>query len=225
VSLAGEISSPFDGVKIVPGFADVYPNVRIGGLPQPAAWPSGIYASPGEPVFVGQIVKGDAPAQNVVLGRVGSDGPREGTVTTVPGGSDTITVTANSVPYTATFLTGYTPTVGDRVRLIWQGRDVTVIGKVGVTPGPGVTPGAGINAPPPPVGSGTFNAPALDSATMWAPGGWDSWAKGGGNVYQGSWNGSTVTGAWFYGNSMAELAGAVITRIGRRQSPDGDWRQ
>lgn len=212
MSLAGEISSPFDGVKIVPGFADVYPNVKVGGLSQPAAWPSGIYAAPGEPVFVGQIVKGDAPAQNVVLGRVGQDGPREGTVTTVPGGSDTITITANGTAYTATFLTGYTPTVGDRVRLLWQGPNVTVIGKVGVTPSSG-TIDAGTATPPPPKSSDTFNAPATDSATLYGPGGWDSWAGGGGNIHQGSWNGSTVTGAWFYGNTMAELSGATITRV------------
>lgn len=212
MSLAGHIAAPTGGVQIVPAYADVYPNVKIGGLSQPAAWPSGMYAAPDEPVFVAQIIKPDAPAQNVVLGRVGADGPREGTVTTVPGGSDTITVTAAGKDYTATFLAAYTPTVGDRVRLLWQGRDVTVIGKVGVTVSP-VTASPGTLPPPPPKASGTFNAPALDSATLWAPGGWDSWARGGGNVYQGSWGGSTVTGAWFYGNTMAELAGANIDRI------------
>jgi hypothetical protein len=153
-----------------------------------------------------------------VLGRVGVDGPREATVTTVPGGSDTITVTANGTDYTATFLAAYTPTVGDRVRLMWQGRDVTAIGKVGVTPTIILPPG-GTPPPPPAKSSGTFNAPATDSATIWGPGGWDSWAGGGGHVYQGTWGGSTVTGAWFYGNTMAELAGATITRIQFRVPP------
>jgi hypothetical protein len=212
VSLAGHVAKPFDGVQIVPAFADAYPKVRIGGVAQPATWPSGVYAAPGEPLLIAQIVKPDAPAQNVVLGRVGADGPREGTVTTVPGGSDTITVTAAGVDYTATFLVGYTPVVGDRVRLLWQGRDVTILGQVGITPEAG-TIDSGINPPPPPRSSGTFNAPANDSATLWAPGGWDSWAKGGGHVYQGTWAGSTVTGSWFYGNTMAELAGATISRI------------
>lgn len=212
MSLAGDIAAPFDGVQIVPGFADVHPNVRILGVPQPASWPSGVYASPGDPLFIAQLVRPDAPAQCVVLGRAGVDGPREGTVTTVPGGSDTITVTAEAKDYTATFLAAYTPTVGDRVRLFWQGRDVTVMGKVGVTPSAGVPVGQPL-APPPALSSGTFNAPATDSATLWAPGGWDSWAGGGGNIHQGTWYGSTVTGAWFYGNTMAELAGATITRI------------
>lgn len=215
MSLAEQVAAPFDGVQIVPAYADTYPNVKIGGLSQEAAWPSGVYAALGEPVFVAQIVKPDAPAQNVVLGRVGADGPREGTVTTVPGGSDTITITAGGADHTATFLSGYTPTVGDRVRLLWQGRDVTVVGKVGVTPSMGLTGTTlgGLAAPPAPKSSGKFNAPALDSATMWGPGGWDSWAKGGGHVYQGTWAGSTVTGSWFYGNTMAELAGATIHRI------------
>lgn len=213
MSLAGEIASPFDGVRIAPGYADIWPNVKVGGLSQVAAWPSGVYAAPGEPVFVAELVRPDAPAQYVVLGRVGADGPREATVTTVPGGSDTITVTADSVAYTATFLNGYTPTVGDRVRLLWQGRDVTVIGKVGVTPAALGTVG-GTAEPPKPVGHGTFNAPATDSAT-WVPsnGVWDAHAKGGGHLYQGSVNGVTTHGAWFYGNTMAELAGATVTRI------------
>lgn len=214
MSLADQVSNPFDGVKIVPGYADAYPNVKIGGLSQPAAWPSGVYAAVGEPVFVAQIVKADAPAQNVVLGRVGADGPREGTVTTVPGGSDTITVTAAGVGYTATFLAAYTPTVGDRVRLLWQGRDVTAIGKVGVTPS-AVVPGGSTAPPPPPIGVGTFNAPAIDSATYWSGGGWDSIRPGGGIVGQGTVYGTSnvVTGAWFYGTTMAELAGATITRV------------
>lgn len=215
MSLAGDIAAPFDGVQIVPAYADVYPNVRIGGLPQEAAWASGIYAAPGEPVFVAQLVKPDAPAQNIVIGRAAQDGPREGTVTTVPGGSDTITITAGGADHVATFLAAYTPVVGDRVRLLWQGRDVTALGKVGVTPGQSIsgTTQGGMAAPPAAKSSGRFDAPALDSATMWLPGGWDSWARGGGHVYQGTWAGSTVTGAWFYGNTMAELAGATITRI------------
>lgn len=214
MSLAGDIASPFDGVKIVPAFADVYPKVKVGGLSQPAAWPSGIYAAPGEPIFVGELIRPDAPAQYVVLGRVGADGPREGTVTTVPGGSDTITVTADSVAYTATFLTSYTPTVGDRVRLLWQGRDVTVLGKVGVTAPPPLAQSGAIMVPPPAASRGTFNAPAFDSATWVASNGaWDAHARGGGHVYQGTINGISTHGAWFYGNSMAELAGATITRI------------
>ena len=214
MSLAGKVADPIGRVEVVPGFADTYPNVRIGGLAQEASWPAGVYAAPGEALFIAQLVRPDAPAQNVVLGRVGADGPREGTVTTVPGGSDTITVTADSVAYTATFLAAYTPTVGDRVRLFWQGRDVTVLGKVGVTPG-AIIPTNPTPPPPPPASAGTFSAPALDSATYWSGGGWDSIRPYGGIVGQGTVYGTSnvVTGAWFYGTSMAELAGATINRV------------
>jgi len=214
MSLAEQVAGSPDGVQIVGGFADTYPNVKVGGMPQPAAWPSGVYAAVGEPVLVAQLVKVDAPAQYVVLGRVGADGPREATVTTVPGGSDTITVTADSTAYTATFLAAYTPTVGDRVRLLWQGKDATVLGKVGLTPAPDVVAG-GTPPPPAPKTFGTFSAPAVDSATYWAPGGWDSIRPYGGMVSQGTIYGTSnvVTGAWFYGNTMAELSGATITRV------------
>ncbi|TPG23800.1 hypothetical protein, partial [Mycolicibacterium hodleri] len=194
--VAGAKSGAKDRVEIIAGFADVYPNVKIGGLPTQAAWPSGVYAAPGESLLIAQLVKADAPTQNVVLGRVGIDGPREGTVTTVPGGSDTITVTANGADYLATFLAAYTPTVGDRVRLMWQGRDVTAVGKVGVTPAIILPPGG---TPPPPAAksSGTFPAPAIDSATYWGPGGWDSIRPGGGIVGQGTVYGTSnvITGS------------------------------
>jgi len=214
VSLADEVAGGKDRVEVIAGFADIYPNVKIGGLPTQATWPSGVYAAPGESVLIAQLVKSDAPTQNVVLGRVGIDGPREATVTTVPGGSDTIIVTANSVAFTATFLAAYTPAVGDRVRLLWQGRDVTCVGKVGVTPATTVAEG-GTQPPPPTKSSGTFSAPAIDSATYWSGGGWDSIRPGGGIVGQGTVYGTSnvITGAFFYGNTMAELAGANITRV------------
>lgn len=214
MSLAGDIAEPFDGVQIVPGYAAAYPLVTVGGKDQPASWPSGVYAAPGEALFIAQLVKPDAPTQNVVLARAGQDGPREGTVTTVPGGSDTVTVTAAGTDYTATFLASYTPTVGDRVRLLWQGRDVTVVGKVGITPAAGGV--AGTTAPPPPpASSGRFNATADDSATYWSGGGWDSIAGGRGALYQGTVYGTSyaVAGSWFYGHKMAELAGATINKL------------
>lgn len=214
MSLSEQVAKPFDGVKIVPGFAGAYPLIKVGGTEQSATWLSGVYAAAGEPLLIAQIVYPDAPTQNVVIGRAGEDGPREATVTTVPGGSDTITVTASGTNYTATFLTGYAPTVGDRVRLLWQGREVTVLGVVGVTPAPGGV--AGSTAPPPaPLNAGKFDATAVDSATYWSGGGWDSIAGGRGALYQGTVYGTAfaVAGSWFYGNKLAELAGATIWKV------------
>ena len=206
--------TPRDGVVLVPGFAAAWPNVKIGGVSQAAAWPDSVYAAPGDPVIVAQLVRPDAPAQNVVVSRVGQAGPREGTVSSVPGGSDTVTVTANGTDYLATFPYGYALSVGDRVRLLWQGRDATVLFKVGVTPAAAATTST-TAPPPPPKSSGTFNAQASDSGTYTPElGGWDRWANGGGHVYEGgSAYGGSNSGAWFYAGAMAELAGATISRV------------
>jgi hypothetical protein len=214
MSLAGAVAKPASGVEFIPAFADVYPNVKIGGVAQVAAWPADVYAAPGDAIIVAQILKPDAPAQNVVVSRVGASGPREATVTAAPGGSDTITATAAGTDYTVTFLTSYTPTVGDRVRLLWQGRDATVVGKVGITPAepapPTTTP-----VPPPAATSGTFARAASDSATFSSGYGWNSYY--GQNVYQGDGSAygaaSVNNGAWFYAGAFAELAGATIHRV------------
>lgn len=215
MSLADKFA-PFEGLTLIPAFADVYPKIKIGGVPQEATWPDHVYAAVGEPIIVAQIIKGDAPAQNVVFARVGAPGPREATITAAPGGSDTITASVGGTDYTATFLTSYTPTVGDRVRLLWQGRDVTVIGKVGLSPG-STTELPSTAAPPPGKSADTFKCAASDSGT-WTPelGIWDKWSypKSVGMVYQGgSAYGGSNKGAWFYANAMAELAGATISKI------------
>lgn len=213
-NLPAAVAHPFDGTRLVPGYADVYPNVKIGGVLQPAAWPDNIYAAPGDPIIVAQIVKPDAPSQNVIVARVGPAGPREATVTAVPGGSSTITVTdTNNVNYTVTF--GYaSPAIGDRVRLLWQGRDGTALFTVGVTPG-GAPASGGTVPPPAPKQSGVFDATATDSGT-WTPAynAWDHWSLGGGRVYQGGAAfGASNFGAAFYSGKLADLAGATIGRL------------
>lgn len=214
MNLAEQVSDPSDGVTLVPAFADVYPMVKIGGNPQPASWPDTVYAGAGEAVIVAQITKKDAPTQNVVVCRVGAAGPREATVTAAPGGSDTITVTVGSTDYLATFLSSYTPTVGDRVRMLWHGMDATVAGKVGITPVP-AAPGPTTPPPPPPVSSGTFDRACTDSATYSAGYGWNAYY--GQNLYQGNgsaWGApSANAGSWFYSGAFAELAGATYTRV------------
>jgi hypothetical protein len=213
MSLADFLSQPQGSFEVVPGFAETYPNIRVAGLVQEAVW-MGQYALPGEPIIVGVIRKPDAPAQCLMLGRVGGPLPVEGTVSAAPGGSDTITVTADSVDYTVTFLDSYTPTVGDRVGLLWQGSLGRALGKVGVTPAVGTAPPA-TPAPPGAATSGELPVIASDSATF-SPGfGWNSYY--GQNVYQGDgsvWGApSTNNGAWFYAAGAAQLDGATITRV------------
>lgn len=194
------------------GFADVYPNVRVRGLVQPAIW-LGQYALPGEPILVGLMGEGTV-GQYVVLGRVGVPNPVEGTVTAAPAGSDTITVEAAGVEYTVAFASDLTPTVGDRMRLMWQGSTGTAICKVGVTPPAAVnTP----TTPPPPSAStgGTHPVIATDSATFSVGYGWNAYY--GQNLYQGDGSGwgapANNSGAWFYGAGASQLAGSTVTGV------------
>lgn len=213
MNLADLLSQPSGGFDVVGGYADDYPNIKVGGLVQPAIW-LGDYAAKGEPIIVGIIRKPDAPAQCLVLGRVGVPYPAEGTVSAAPPGSDTITVDSGGVSYTVTFLASYAPAVGDRVALLWQGGLGRVLGKVGVTPAAIVNIPA-TTAPPGAASSGTLPVPTTDSGTYSAGFGWN---KGyGQNVYQGDgspWGGPSVnSGAWFYGANAAQLQGATIKRV------------
>jgi hypothetical protein len=214
MNLADLLSVPTGGFDVVPGYADDYPNIKVMGLTQPAIW-LGDYAGKGEPIIVGIIRKPDAPAQCLVLGRVGVPFPVEGEVAAAPPGSDTLTVTAGSAEYTVTFLDSYSPTVGDRVALSWQGSLGRALGKVGVTPSVVVN---GTATPPPPgaATAGTLPVPTVDSGT-WSGGAYGWNARYGQNVYQGdgsAWGGpSTNAGSWFYGANASQLQGATITGV------------
>ena len=202
------------GAVFMPGFADVHPAVKVGGVAQPAVWLCE-YAAQGDPVIVAKIPRGDAPGQLVVVGRVGSPGPATADVTAAPAGSETITVTADGTDYQARFLASYSPTVGDRVGLLWQWPLVTALGKVGVLPAPDASQQGTTPQPPPPSSSGVLTVPASDSGTYSVGYGWNS--RYGQNLYQG--NGSTWgapadnRGSWFYGNGAGQLAGATIPRV------------
>lgn len=212
-SLQDQLSKGTSQLQLVPGFAEVYPNVRVGGVVAPAVW-AGCRAQEGDALLLGQMTRKDAPAEYVVLGLTGDGGPREGTVTAAPAGSATITVSASGRTLTATFLASYTPTVNDLVRLHWSHGLPTVLGKVGSTPAPAPPPP--VTAPPPSASSsGVLGVPATDSATYSVGYGWNGYY--GQNCYQG--NGSTWgapsdnRGSWFYGNGAAQLAGATLDRI------------
>lgn len=74
----------------------------------------------------------------------------------------------------------------------------------------------------PVVTTGSKSSAAIESGTIWGPGGWNSWAGGNENVFQGSYGSGPVYGAWFYGGSFGSLNdGRAITRVqfrtGRRR--------
>lgn len=189
-------------------------KVNVSGNVIPARWADPVSVVEGDPVLV-QISTGRSGQGEAIVRCRLADKPRpgRGTVKTVPVGSSTITVTGDdSVDYTATFLASYTPTVSDVVSLSWDRNIPEVTGKTGATAAAAaeVTP---VTAPPPPKSSGVSTYAASDSDTFWGPGGWGSWAGGGGRVYQGNYGSGPVYGAFFYAGAVKQLAGRTITRI------------
>lgn len=103
--------------------------------------------------------------------------------------------------------------LADTVYITWDAAIPTILGIVNEVT---VTPSAPTPPPTPanPPGSETLIATASD--TWWGPGGWGSYATsraGGEDVYTGTWAGSTVTGAWFYGAARPALQGKTVSRI------------
>lgn len=188
-------------------------KVNVNGNNLLATWADPVVVDDGDSVDVLIYSAGVGQGRVKVTGRSTSQPrPRTATVTQVPAGSPTITVTANSVAYTAEPVGG-PYTVGNLVHLDWGAGRPRVIGKVALTAAPEI-PGAGGVAPPAPSPSvGSTSAAAVASRTYWAGGGWGSYAGDGNKVHQGTWGSATVTGAWFYGSAFAGLAGRTITRI------------
>ena len=217
------IAAPTTQTRVVAGYATASDKVSIGGLEQPAVWADHVAATEGDPLLIVVVTHPDAPSQAVVVGKAGryaapTPGPREGTVATAPVGSETITVNTTAGVITATFLASYTPAVSDRVRLMWQNNDATVLGKVGVTPTPPPPPAPepkpkAVAPPPPKKATGYDHFPAADSGTYsTGTGSWNSYY--GKNLYQG-FQGSSGNnrGAWFYHGRPGKLAGKKITRV------------
>lgn len=207
--------SRYKGVMVMG--ADGNLAVNVNGKIIPASYSDPVVVAVGDAVLVDVVTAPSGQSEAVVTGRLTlTPRPPTGTVTTVPVGSQTITVTgADGNTYTATFVSSYTPAVNDVVILAWNAAAPTVTGKVGTTgapppppPAPATTP---INPPPAPSQTGVDTYPAVDSST-YATYGWDTYAGGGGNVYAGTAY-DTVTGAWFYGGSPAALAGRTITAV------------
>lgn len=207
--------------RLVPGYAGEGSTISIGGLVQPAIWLQHVEAVVGDPVQILVVDRPDAPSLAVVIGVSGkfSPGlsqPREGTVATAPMGSDTVTVTTAAGPVSATLLESYDPGVGDRVRLLWQAGEATLLGKVGVTPTREPLPEQEKRptaAPPPGSRGGAETFTASDSAT-WSTrtGSWNSYF--GKSLYQGSYPATgNNRGAWFYHGKPGKLSGRSISRV------------
>lgn len=195
--------------------------VSLNGNIIQASAADGISVSNGDSVLVAVTGTPRGQSEAFILCRLSTTGlhPATGTVTTVPPSSPTITVLgADGVSYTSYFLSSYTPAVNDNVEMIFLA-GVPYVTKAGATPTP--PPAAPVGSSTPTISSGTSNFAASDSATWWGPGGWGSWGNTA-YVYSGTWGGSTVNGAWFYGGGPTQLAGRTITggrlTLGPRQA-------
>ncbi|QGH74506.1 minor tail protein [Arthrobacter phage Kuleana] len=185
--------------------------VNVDGVNLDATWADPLVVDDGDSVDV--EIRGGAEGLKVthVLSRTTlQPRPRTGTVTAVPAGSSTITVSAGGVSYSAEFIGTYA--VGNVVHLDWGAGRPRVIGKFSST-APAAPPPAPPPPPPPAPTTGSLSGTAIKSGTIWGPGGWDSWAGGRENVFQGDYGYGPVHGAWFYGTRFKTLAGRTITRI------------
>lgn len=196
--------------------------VNVNGNILPVRWADPVVVTPGDAVLVELSSGPTGQGQAFVKCRLSSaPRPAQAKVKSSSPGASTIVVTgSDGGDYTALFVSSYTPAAGDSVVLSWSATLPTVLGKVGTVPTNGSTsPGGGVAPPPVTTGSGTSGYVASDSATWNGSFGWDSWAGGSGNVYQGSYGGPQLYGAWFYAGSPGELAGRTLTRIQFRLGP------
>lgn len=201
--------------EILSGYADLWPNVVLGGRSQFAHWCDHVYASPGEPIKVLKEIYPTGIASNTVIGRIGRPGATEGTVISADGEKAVVSVGAEEI--TAAYNSSLTLVGGDTVRLLWQGSVATVLVKLtAYIPPPVANPGT--TAPPPSDSSGELSVRATDSATWVAGLGWNKWAAQNQNMYQGTW-GSTMFGSWFYNGATRQLAGANIVGPVRLRLP------
>jgi hypothetical protein len=209
-NLAPRAVTRLQGVMVAP-YGGGPLSVNVNGSTIPARIIDPLTVVEGDPVAVDFVAGPEGQAEAWIVGRLGTaPRPAAASVSAVPVGSPTITVTdADGNDYDAVYLSAYTPTVGDTVALSWAAGQPTATGKVTVAPDPG--PVASPIDPPPALASwGTSDYAATDTAT-WTGTGW-GW-QGTSDVYQGDGGSGALTGAWFYGGSPAELAGRTVTAI------------
>lgn len=214
---SGQATSRYQGTVVQPNPDDPALAVNVAGNVLAARVIDPLVVAVGDSVLVDVVREARGLGAAWVVGRAASSfSPAQGTVKTVPVGSETITVTGtDGIDYTATFLASYTPVVGDRVTLDWSAAVPNVNGEVGLSAAP-PPPDPGVAPPPAPSASGQSTFRAVDSSTFWGPGGWGSWNKNTSpsGVFQGNYGGlGDLTGAWWYGGATTQLQGKNVTGI------------
>lgn len=200
------------GIVVAPPPGGTGYSVNVAGSTLAVSAAESCAVAAGDSVLVALVNSGIGQAEAIVLCRLSTTGihPATGTVTAAPAAPNPVSITgADGVAYSAYALAGYTAAVNDNVELIFLAGTAycTKVGApVAVPPQPPVA------APPVAVTTGTTTYTASDSSTFWN-GLWSSPGIGWGNpgdVYSGTWGGSTVHGAWFYGGAASQLSGRTI---------------
>lgn len=197
--------------------------VNLDGEIVPVAWADPMTIFEGDVVLVAILRSVRGQSEAVAVTRVTDVlRPNIGTVSSVPPGSDRISVIgSDGVTYSAYFVASYVPAVNDKVFMIWSGGVPVIYGEGGATmseytpPAPPPVPPPPVVPPPPKLITGSNTYAAANSGTYTpALSGWDRWRGGGGYVHQGgSAYGAANSGAWFYHGAPKALAGRTITRI------------
>lgn len=191
-------------------------QAQVGMATLPVRWADPIVVAEGDSVLIAMSAGPTGQSTATVMCRTHTR-PRPGTgvVSAAPVGSPTITVSTVEGSVVAKFDNAYTPIVGETVLLAWGALPPTVIGKVGIIPGP-TGPVAPPAAPAPPPGAsttGTLALPAIDSGTWSVGDGQWNGSPHGQRVVQGSYGGRAFTGSWFYGTSATQLIGRGISAV------------
>ena len=140
--------------------------------------------------------------------------PTTGTTTAAASGGRQ-SVLAGGVTYSAIYI-GTAVGSGVLVSLLWQGLEPIIIGQASGTPTGSAVSNTDPTAPQI-IGSGTLNVAAIDSGSYRSVDGWGTRTSrpvSTAAVLQYTYTGSNpYSGAWFYGNRAAQLAGATISAV------------
>lgn len=198
--------TPTPVVRLVPGVVVAGTTgglaVNVNGATPPVWWPAGYIPTVGDAVKV-LMVDGTAVVHSPV---VTTQRPLTGTVAGTPS-AGTVPVDTTGGTLLCRFV-GTAPAVGALVRLDWQATSPWIWPNAAASTPEGPGGGGEVPIPPPVTETGTLSVTALDSGS-WSVQGWSSFH--GTNLTQGTYSGSTYTGAWFHGSAPGQLAGRTIT--------------
>ena len=192
--VAGTVVTDGDGTTVV-----THQGAQI-----PAEWLDSATAVAGATVLLAVSRGQTGQSSAVVLGTLTSTPrPLVGKIMRVSGPVASVQTETGTVQ---ALWTWSAPTVGQQVRLMWQGPVCSVIGTVGATT-PSVS-GGGVQAPDQDIGAPMSGTTPLHAT---ASGSWTGARRWTGAIIQGTQGSTPTVGGWAYGAAPRALAGATVT--------------